>query len=134
MITLLVIGLFLYYFGLLKTLALYVGVALTCMSIVLEMVCGFGFSYLFWSESMRTFEIGEFWTTMFTSRDGFELWEASVVPVIFMFDMVRVAIRIVLTRPTIFTIGFFGYWLYCMNMLWGMILPIFLPGNRKTAE
>lgn len=134
MITLILIGLFLYCFGFLKTLALYIGVALTIMSIVLEMVCGFGFSYLFWSESMRTFEIGEFWSSMFTDRAGFELWEASAVPVIFMFDMVRVAIRIVLTRPTIFTIGFFGYWLYCMNMLWGMILPILLPGNTKSTK
>lgn len=134
MLTLIIIGLFLYCFGFLKTLALYIGVALTCMTVVLEMVCGFGFSYLFWSESMRTFEIGEFWTNTFTSRDSFELWEASVVPVIFMFDMFRVAIRIVLIRPTIFTIGFFGYWLYCMSMLWGIILPLLLARNRKAVE
>jgi hypothetical protein len=124
MITLILTGLLLYLYGFGRTLALYIGVTLTIITAVLQMVCGGGFSFLFWPEWMRTFEIGAFWASRFVERAGFELWEAPVVPLIFLLDVFRVNFVLVTTRPTVFTIGFFAFWLYCMYLMWGAILKI----------
>ncbi|MYN39182.1 hypothetical protein GTP55_07340 [Duganella sp. FT109W] len=124
MYTLILTGLMLYVYGFARTLAIYVGIILTIFTLVLEMVCGGGFTYLFWPEWMRTFEIGEFWSSAFTERPSFQLWEAGAVPVIFAADLFRVALRLVTTRCTIFTLGFFAFWLYCMCLMWSIIFAL----------
>lgn len=124
MFTLVLTGVVLYLYGFVRTLATYIGIALTIATAILQMVCGAGFSFLFWPERMRTFEIGAFWASQFAERPGFELWEAPAVPVIFLFDTFRVAFLLVTTRPNIFTVGFFAFWIYCMCLMWGLILTL----------
>lgn len=122
MLTIFLWLLLLYFMGFARTAFLLLGCLLTIVTLVFEMVCGGGLTYLFWPEWMRTFEIGEFWTNAFTSRATFEVWEAGAVPVIFIADLFRVAVRLVVTRCSVFTVGFFAFWLYCMFMLWSIIL------------
>jgi hypothetical protein len=96
-------------------------------SLICTMVAGAGLSYLFWSETVRAFQIGEFWSSMFVERDGFALWEAGAIPVIFFFDLIRVCVRFVWQCPNIFSIGIFACWLYMMNILWGIVLRVVCP-------
>lgn len=116
----------LYFMGFVRTAILLFGCLLSIVSLVLEMVCGGGLSYLFWPEWMRTFEIGEFWASTFTERTNFQLWEAGAIPAIFLVDLLRVALRLVATRCSIFTVGFFVFWLYCMCLMWSIIFALAL--------
>jgi hypothetical protein len=69
------------------------------------MAVGPGFSYLFWNESVRPFHGCDYWVNTFTSRGGFDLWQAFFVPIVFFFDLLRKCFQFCWQVPNIFSIG-----------------------------
>lgn len=134
MIGLLVVGLCILSFGMIRTFVVYVGIIATIATMILMMVSGGGLSYLFWNEQVHAFQTGEFWASMFTERSGFDVWQAFMVPIIFVVDLLRISIKFVFFCPNIFSIGIFGYWCYLMYIMWSrIILPIALSPNRRAT-
>lgn len=134
MVTLIIVGLCFLLYGWIRTFVLYAAIVATIITMGLMMIVGGGFSYLFWNEQVHAFQIGEFWCDTFTSRPGFDLWQAFFVPIIFVFDMLRVTLRFLWQCPNIIAFGVFGYWCYLMYILWGhIVLPIILPKRKSTS-
>jgi hypothetical protein len=122
MITLIVVGLCLWGWGLYKTLTVYIAIIATAVSLALVEVLGACLSYLFWSETVRAYKIGSFMMSDFLERPGFQFWEAPVAPIIFFFDMVCKGFTFCWQCPNIFSIGLFAWWWYMVYQIWGVIV------------
>lgn len=135
MLSLIIVGVCLFCFGWIKTLAVYVASIATIVTAVLAAVVGVGLPMLFgWGEEVRQFNAGDMWVTMFVSREGFMLWEALLVPLIAVLDLFRLMVTFVWKVPNPISIVVFGYWLWMMNLVWGIVLGFFIKKSSSTSR
>lgn len=135
MVYLIVIGICLYLYGAIRTLTIYFAIVVTAITLILAEAVGLGFSYLFWPESVRAFNGGDYWVSQFVNRESFHIAEAPAVPIIFFFDLVRKGFQFCWQVPNVFSIGVFAYWWFMMYQLWiTVVVPMIIPKTNAASK